>query len=29
MIPLSRVERKEMMDRMNDLPVLKEGDLIE
>lgn len=29
MIPLSKVERKEMMDRMNDLPVLKEGDLID
>lgn len=29
MIPLSKAERKEMMDRMNDLPVLKEGDLID
>ena len=27
MIPMSRAERKEMMDRMNDLPVLKKGDL--
>ena len=27
MIPMSKAERKEMMDRMNDLPVLKKGDL--
>ncbi|MDC1311418.1 substrate-binding domain-containing protein [Burkholderiales bacterium] len=27
MIPMSKVERKEMMDRMNDLPALKKDDL--
>ena len=28
MIPMSRAERKEMMDRMNDLPALKAEDLM-